>query len=39
MGYGEVLGRVTGSTGPLMPQGGPRWSEENIERLRLLSEN
>ena len=38
MGYAEVLGRVTGTTGQLMPLGGPRWSDDDIERLRLLVE-
>ena len=38
MSYAEVLGRVTGTTGQLMPLGGPRWPEEDIERLRLLVE-
>ena len=38
MGYEEVLVGVTGATGQLMPLGGPRWSEDDVERLRLLVE-
>jgi hypothetical protein len=37
MGLSEVLGRVTGRTGQVMPLG-RAWSDEDIERLRLLVE-